>query len=123
MLQCQSNWVTGNLGVTERQILSDAEQGLKMNVRLHSNNDGGSGGLHVRLSVSADQDEWVVDGAGGGHDDDVPQEVGGRHLDEDVVHPFPGPPRLRPVVYPRFITRGLYHLSVALSQLANCITS
>ena len=80
MFQCQSNWVTGNLRVAKRKILSDTQQRLKMNVCLHPDDDGGPGGLHVRLSVSADQDEWIVDRAGGGHDDDVPQEVGGRHL-------------------------------------------
>ena len=51
-----------------------------MDVGLHANDDGGTGGFHVLLSVSADQDEGVGDGAGGGHDHNVPQQVSRCHL-------------------------------------------
>ena len=56
-------------------MLTNTEQRLEVNVCLHPDDDGGSRGLHVLLSVSADQDEGVGQGRGGGHDDDVPQEI------------------------------------------------
>ena len=81
-------------------MLTNTEQRLEVNVCLHPDDDGGSRGLHVLLSVSADQDEGVGDRAGGGDDDDVSEEVGGGHLDEDVVDPLPGSPGLGPVSQP-----------------------
>ena len=72
-------------------MLTNTEQRLEVNVCLHPDDDGGSRGLHVLLSVSADQDEGVGDRAGGGDDDDVSEEVGGGHLTllRDLTDPAP----------------------------------
>ena len=52
---------------------------------------------------------------------DVPQKKARRHLDEDVVDPFPGLSRLLPVLQPGLLAGGLDDLLVALPQLLDVL--
>ena len=63
MLQSQSYRITGNLWISQRKILTDTQQTLEVDVRLHPDDDGRAGGSHVLLPVSTDEDEGIGHGA------------------------------------------------------------